>query len=51
MILIEQVFEGIDKDRDDIITINEFKSSILSRAHPDVKSGRKQEEDIINEFI
>ena len=49
--LVNQVFDKIDSNRDNYITINEIKNSFYPRNHPDVKTGRKGEEEILAELL
>lgn len=51
MKLINQVFDKIDQDQDGVITISEAKARYQTRNHPDVKSGRRTEEELLNEFV
>lgn len=49
--LISQVFDKIDQDQDGIITVSEAKMNYHTRNHPDVKTGRKSEEELTAELV
>eukprot|EP00825_Cyclidium_porcatum_P007794 TRINITY_DN1390_c0_g1_i9.p1 TRINITY_DN1390_c0_g1~~TRINITY_DN1390_c0_g1_i9.p1 ORF type:complete len:523 (+),score=123.87 TRINITY_DN1390_c0_g1_i9:62-1630(+) len=49
--LIDQVFEKIDTDKDGLITVGQAKIAYQARNHPDVINAKKNEDDIINEFV
>jgi Ca2+-binding EF-hand superfamily protein len=44
-------FDKLDTDRSGIVEINEIKSLYNVKNHPDVKSGKKTEEDVYGEFL
>lgn len=46
-----QAFDKLDTDKSGIIDINEIKYLYNAKQHPDVKSGKKTEEDIFGEFL
>jgi len=46
-----QAFDKLDLDRSGVVEIGEIKSIYNCKHHPDVKSGRKTEEDVYGEFI
>ena len=46
-----QAFDKLDSDRSGVIEINEIKSLYNVKNHPDVKSGKKTEEDVYGEFL
>lgn len=49
--IVLQAFNKLDTDGSGIIEINEIKSLYNVKNHPDVKSGKKTEEDIYGEFL
>lgn len=49
--IVLQAFDKLDADRSGIIEINEIKSLYNVKNHPDVKSGKKTEEDVYGEFL
>lgn len=56
--ILEQVFKKIDTDNDgvinvfqSIIQIFDLYSNFCARNHPDVKNGRKNEEQILQELV
>lgn len=46
-----QAFDKLDSDKSGIIEINEIKGLYNAKNHPDVKAGKKTEEDIYGEFL
>ena len=46
-----QAFDKLDTDKSGIIEISDVKTIYNCKNHPDVKSGRKTEEDVYGEFI
>ncbi len=46
-----KAFKKIDKDGSGIIEINDIKALYNCKDHPDVKSGKKSEEDVYAEFL
>ncbi len=46
-----QAFDKLDADRSGIIEIAEVKALYNCKNHPDVKSGKKTEEDVYGDFI
>ena len=49
--LILQAFNQIDLDEDQLVLASQCKQLYNARAHPEVKNGRKNSEDLLNEFI
>jgi len=49
--LVAQAFNKIDKDRSGYVDINDIKGTYNASFHPDVKSGKKTEEQILLEFL
>jgi Ca2+-binding EF-hand superfamily protein len=45
------VFEKLDTDKSGVIDINDIKYTYNVKSHPDVKSGKKTEEDVYGEFL
>lgn len=45
------MFDNIDSCKKSILSRAQLKSSFFPRNHPDVKSNRRSEEEIMNEFI
>ena len=49
--LARQAFKVMDKDGSEIIDINDIRQRYNAKMHPDVKSGKKTEDEILYEFI
>jgi Ca2+-binding EF-hand superfamily protein len=49
--LITQAFGILDKDRDGVLRINDIKGVYSARLHPDVKSGKRTEDEVLGEFL
>ena len=48
---MKKAFQKIDKNGNGIIEIDDIKASYNAKQHPDVKSGKKTEEEILSEFL
>lgn len=46
-----QAFDKLDKDNSGVLEINDIKYVYNAKNHPDVRSGKKTEEDIFGEFL
>jgi len=51
MNLVEQAFTIIDKDGSGEIDINDIKDVYNGKMHPDVKAGKKTEDEVLMEFL
>jgi Ca2+-binding EF-hand superfamily protein len=49
--LVTRAFDKLDSDQSGILDITDIKHYYNARAHPDVKAGRKTEEDVLSEFL
>ena len=49
--LVEQAFNKLDADRSGILDISDVKKFYDASRHPDVKAGRRTEDDILDEFL
>ena len=49
--LVGQAFKKIDRDGSGILEIIDLKGSYNARSHPDVKSGKKTEDEVLGEFL
>jgi Ca2+-binding EF-hand superfamily protein len=49
--IVMSAFKKIDKDGSGIIDINDIKGVYNASRHPEVKSGKKTEDEILGEFI
>jgi len=48
---IKKAFSKLDKNGNGIIEIDDIKSTYNAKNHPDVKLGKKTEEEILSEFL
>ena len=49
--IVMAAFKKIDTDGSGILDINDIKGIYNARSHPEVKSGKKTEDEILGEFI
>jgi len=49
--LIKQAFKKFDRTGDGVVTIDDLRGVYSAKNHPDVKSGKKTEDDILFEFL
>lgn len=49
--LVKEAFAVMDKNGDGVLRINDIKGTYSARQHPDVKSGKKTEDDVLGEFL
>lgn len=49
--LAERAFKIMDKDKSGTLNIDDIKGVYNGKMHPDVKSGKKTEEEILGEFL
>lgn len=49
--IVKAAFTKLDKDGSGIIDINDIRGVYSAKLHPDVKSGKKSEEDVLGEFL
>jgi len=49
--IVDQAFNLMDKDRSGSIDINDIKGVYNARFHPEVKAGKKTEEEVLLEFL
>ena len=49
--IVMQAFKKIDKDGSGVLEMNDIKVSYNAKLHPDVKSGKKTEDEILGEFL
>jgi Ca2+-binding EF-hand superfamily protein len=49
--LVKQAFKKIDKTGDGVLDLSDLKGTYNAKHHPDVKAGKKTEEDILCEFL
>lgn len=49
--LCKKAFNIMDKDRSGILDLDDIKQAYNAKSHPDVKAGKKTEDDILMEFL
>lgn len=49
--IVKSAFNKLDRDGSGIIDINDIKGVYSATSHPDVRSGRKTEDEVLGEFI
>jgi hypothetical protein len=48
---VRAAFKKIDKDGSGILDINDIKGVYNASRHPEVKSGKKSEDEVLGEFL
>ena len=48
---VAKAFKKIDKDGSGTLDINDIKSAYNAKMHPDVKAGKRTEDEILGEFL
>lgn len=49
--LAKKAFDIMDKDKSGVLDINDIRQTYNAKQHPDVKSGKKTEDEILLEFL
>ena len=49
--LIKQVYDKLDRDKNGILDYEDLKDVYNAKNHPDVKAGKKTEEEIVQDFL
>lgn len=49
--LAERAFKIMDKDKSGVLDIGDIKGVYNAKFHPDVKAGKKSEEEVLGEFL
>ena len=49
--LVRQAFNKMDRDQSGVLDINDIRGVYNARGHPDVRSGKKTEDEILGEFL
>jgi Ca2+-binding EF-hand superfamily protein len=49
--LCKKAFNIMDKDRSGVLNLDDIKQTYHAKMHPDVKAGKKTEDDILLEFL
>jgi len=48
---VKKAFDKLDKNKNGIVEIDDIKDVYNAKNHPDVKLGKKSEEEILSEFL
>ena len=48
---VAKAFKKIDKDNSGILDISDIQGVYNAKSHPDVKAGKKTEEEVLSEFL
>jgi Ca2+-binding EF-hand superfamily protein len=49
--IVSQAWNKIDRDKSGILDIDDLKGVYNARSHPDVRSGKRTEDDVLGEFL
>lgn len=49
--IVMAAFKKVDRDGSGVLDINDIKGVYSAKTHPEVKSGKKTEDEILGEFI
>lgn len=49
--LVARAYAKLDRDGSGVVDINDIKGVYNAKHHPDVKAGKKTEDDILGEFL
>lgn len=49
--LVSQAFNKLDKQKDGILSIIDIKGVYSAKNHPDVRSGKRTEDEVLGEFL
>ncbi len=49
--LCKKAFQIMDKDRSGVLNIDDIRQAYNAKFHPDVKAGKKTEDDVLMEFL
>jgi hypothetical protein len=49
--LVNQAFDKFDKDASGFVNIDDLTGLYNAKMHPEVRAGKKSEEDVFREFI
>ena len=49
--IVKAAFRKLDKDNSGVIDMNDIKGVYNAQSHPEVKSGKKTEDEILGEFL
>ena len=49
--LVKQAYNKLDRDHNGVITLSDIKQVYNAKKHPDVRSGKKTEDEVLMEFL
>ena len=49
--IVKQLFNTFDRDNNDLINLDEVRNTFDPANHPDVKNGKKTEDEVLAEFL
>jgi Ca2+-binding EF-hand superfamily protein len=49
--IVKSAYKKLDKDGSGLIDINDIRGVYSAKTHPDVKSGKKTEDEVLGEFL
>lgn len=49
--IVKKAFKKIDRDDSGIIDIRDIQGQYNAKLHPDVKAGKKTEQEVLSEFL
>lgn len=49
--LVKKAFDKLDKNRNGIVELDDIKGVYNAKNHPDVKLGKKTEDEVLSEFL
>ena len=49
--VVKRVFDKLDRDKNGTLEVSDLRGVFNAKTHPDVKSGKKTEDDILGEFL
>ncbi len=49
--LVKRAFDKLDRNGNQVIELDDIKTFYNAKMHPDVRAGRKQEEEVLTEFL
>ncbi|CAG9332419.1 unnamed protein product [Blepharisma stoltei] len=49
--LVEQAYNKLDRDKNGLLEIEDIRNVYSASRHPDVRSGKKSEEEVLGEFL
>lgn len=49
--LVKRAFEKLDRNGNGVVELDDIKGFYNAKMHPDVRSGKKTEDDVLTEFL